>query len=162
MRTTPHHLGAAAALVALATFACGEEQVTLPGPDPNAVPAVGRPQAADVGNAGNGSDLWGRFTRVEDESEVAEYRILVSRATSALELNASIGARIAEPFYVTVPTGGGTVEGTLGPEATDIGGVTIRSNIRYEVWILTVPTEESGRNPALSLPSAQVTLVFSP
>ena len=158
----PRHHVPAAAFAALAALACGDEQVTLPAPDPNAVPAVERPLAADVGNAGNGSDLWVRFTRLEDESEVAEYRILVARATSTLEIDASIGIRIAEPFYVTVSTGEGTAEGTLGPDATDVGGVAIKSNIRYEVLVLTVPTEESGRNPALSLPSAEVTLTFSP
>ncbi|MFC4600915.1 stalk domain-containing protein [Cohnella hongkongensis] len=123
----------------------------------NTVPAASGVSAADVGDAGNGSDLQVIFGRAGDETNLSHYRVFVVKEAHAAGFQLSTANATSAPSLYTVvaKNGGAQYSLRLAANAVDVNGEPIRNGVGYRVFVLSVAN--SGAN-ALSQASNPLTL----
>ncbi|WP_106768670.1 copper amine oxidase N-terminal domain-containing protein [Paenibacillus faecalis] len=112
--------------------------------------------ARDVANNGDGRDLQISFAKSYTEPSVAQYRVMIVKASRAYAFNPST-ARMVQPSNYSVVFPNGTDPSiTLNSSSRDVDGDYIRENQAYKAYVLAV-----GRTNgvyALSSPSPNITL----
>ena len=111
---------------------------------------------SDVNNKHNGRDLQVSFTRANQESKIAEYRLIAVKKENVGEF--STGKANASAYYKSVKPNGNDITTTFTSASKDVDGDLIQENINYVVYVLSVPdfTQTSASN--LSLSSNDTTL----
>lgn len=113
--------------------------------------AVTNVAAADVSNFGDGRDLQVSFTKVNDETPIAEYRIFVVRASDANSFDLAKANAVSVGNYTTVTKKGSNISQTLASNARDVSGNLIENSVVYKVFVMSV--SGVGHSNALSNPS---------
>lgn len=129
----------------------GSSQITLG--NNYGVGAPSTPVLNDISDYGDGRDLQVAFNRASDESNINHYRVIVTKATTTLDLTKAV----ATPYFTTVYKAGYTLTQTLGANARDIDGHWIQNGIKYRVYVLSKANSNYGGNDALSS-AAEITL----
>lgn len=117
------------------------------------VGAVSTPVLNDISDYGDGRDLQVAFNRASDESNINHYRIIVTKATTTLNL----ATANASPYYTTAYKAGNTLTQALGANTRDIDNQLIQNGVKYRVYVLSVANSNYGGNNALSF-AAEITL----
>lgn len=116
------------------------------------VSAVSNVVASDIKDNGDGRDLRVTFDRAPDETSIMEYRIYVVKDQYAGNFTKAEAA--SNQYYTTVSKTGAAITKDLASGAKDTDGNTIRNDIKYRVFVLSVGTGST----ALSAGSAAITL----
>jgi len=108
------------------------------------LPSVSNIEVSDNGNAGDGSDIEVIFEEQSDQSNIQEYRIVVSKATSTNNLNVDFVSNLdARSYAGESPDEVFPVRGiTLLSSTTDTDGDPIKEGTGYIVSVLTVSKDE--------------------
>lgn len=110
----------------------------------------------DVDNEGNGLDMEVSFNAIADESFLAEYRVLVVKASSA----AGFGLSAAETNtnYFTVAPAGQAIISVLADDSRDTDGDLIENNVPYRAFVLALADGLNAIENYLSPASNELTL----
>ncbi|ETT79661.1 hypothetical protein C173_00842 [Paenibacillus sp. FSL R7-277] len=130
--------------------------VTITTPVPvggNAAPVSGV-TAQDISDYGDGRDLQISFNRAADESLVDQYRVLVAKTGTSLNLSSALAVG-ANNYSVALVTGANPVV-KLNAAARTIDGDLIKNNQGYSVYVVTVG--KGNNTSALSSAAAVITL----
>ncbi|RXI96520.1 hypothetical protein DS745_22695 [Anaerobacillus alkaliphilus] len=119
-------------------------------------PAVTNLAVSDVNNHGDGRDLQVSFTKVADESTVAEYRIFVVRNSEATSFDLAKANAVASGNYTTFAKKGTNISQVLAHNAKDTGGRKIERDVNYRVFVMSVSSV--GTENALTGASQQINL----
>nr|WP_280521269.1 copper amine oxidase N-terminal domain-containing protein [Paenibacillus mangrovi] len=117
------------------------------------VNAVSYVSARIVGRNGDGRDLEVSFPKVQRESNISEYRVLVVKSANAYGFNLS--QAISTGHYTSVQPSGIDPLVTLSSQSRDVNGDVLKNNQSYSVYVLSVGKRGSN---ALSGVSQSVTL----
>ncbi|MWV45959.1 copper amine oxidase N-terminal domain-containing protein [Paenibacillus sp. HJL G12] len=117
------------------------------------VNAVSYVSARLVGKNGDGRDLEVSFPKVQRESEVSEYRVLVVKSSNAYGF--TLSQALSTGNYTTVRPSGDDQVITLSTQSKDVNGDILKANQSYSAYVLTVGKKGSN---ALSGVSPSVTL----
>ncbi|WP_375143033.1 stalk domain-containing protein [Paenibacillus sp. D2_2] len=120
-----------------------------------AVQAASYVKASDIGDNGDGRDLQVSFNRASDESNIANYRILVVPASKANNFDVNTAAKAS--YYTDVNKDKNNL--TLDSNAKDTDGSKITNDTEYRVYVLSVGTGSSKGMYNLSAPSDIIKLV---
>ncbi len=112
--------------------------------------------AYDVGNAGNGSDLEVRFTKVANETSISEYRIMVVKAGQANSFDLTAAIAVSSKNYTRVSKTGSNIIHRLSTTTRDVHGELIKPDQPYKVFVLSISSVGSAN--MLSLPSTEINL----
>lgn len=123
------------------------------GIDPNPVAYV---FARDVGNNGDGRDLEVSFSKSSNESRVAQYRVMIVKASNAAAFNLAAAQRVSSSNYTSLSPSGSDPVVNLSAGARDVDGSAIRENQSYVAYVLAIGKGNSAN--ALSNPSPAFTL----
>lgn len=118
------------------------------------VVAVQDVKVADVSDHGNGRDLQISFTKLADEKNLAEYRVFVVKSEKAKAFELSNAK--SNNHYTPITKIGANVSQTLAATAKDSDGQTIKNDVNYQVFVMSVGNQ--GFGSALSAPSATIML----
>ena len=147
-------------------FACKKEDDDTVGPpiveEPIELAAVSGIQVEDTGDAGNGGDLEISFSNVSDESDVAEYRIIVLKSSKADAFTLANAEQLAAANYTAITPAGGPIVTALETSARDTDGDLIVNDVPYKVLVLTYGNQNQDIINALSSPSPEITLTGPP
>lgn len=133
----------------------------------NASPAVtlGSGMAAssvkgtDIADYGDGRDLSVSFTKAQNESNIANYRVFVVKTKDVNSFSPSAAGSAAVSNYTTVnKTGASTLSVTLGSSARDTSGEYLKNGVSYTIYVLSVSSNLSMASNSLSAGSQAVTL----
>ncbi|MBA9083690.1 hypothetical protein FHR92_000133 [Fontibacillus solani] len=115
--------------------------------------------ASDIGDNNDGRDLEVFFNKASDESSINHYRILVVKSANAGSFNLTKANAVNNSSnYTQVAKRGDNIKTALSSGARDVDGATIRNDVPYRVFVLSVG---SGNNNALSQGSSEITLSMS-
>ncbi|MCM3701722.1 copper amine oxidase N-terminal domain-containing protein [Paenibacillus macerans] len=115
-----------------------------------------------IGNKGTVNDISVGFNKLNDESNVAEYRIMVVPAAKAANFKVANANDVTlADNYTQVKPNGSNVQLTLQKDK-DAFGDPIKAGTNYQLFVLTVTKAGSGYENALSTASNQFTLPASP
>ncbi|MDX1396391.1 MAG: hypothetical protein R3195_18560 [Gemmatimonadota bacterium] len=128
-----------------------------PPPPPGALPSVAVREVLDVENFADGRDLSVEFGRVNDESRVAEYRVLVAPENAAAGLDLAAAAALAVDRVTSVSPTGTDQTIRLDSGSLDTGGEPIGEGTPYVVLVHAV-SSVAGVDGSLSAPSSSITL----
>lgn len=117
------------------------------------VGSVSYVSAQVVGRNGDGRDLEVSFPKVQRESDISEYRVLVVKSSNAY--NFTLSQALSTGSYTSVRPSGYDPIVSLSASSKDVNGDVLRSNQAYSVFVLTVGKKGSS---ALSGVSPSVTL----
>lgn len=151
-------LGRVTCLLGLLYFgvACGGGG-TDPGPIAVTPPRATITRVADIANTGTGSDLLIVVGPPVDESQVAEYRLLVVPQANAAGFDVTAASAVPGGQYTSVARGLAGADITLAIDATDVGGDLIAEGVPYVIYVLVVVTTTDAGNQ-LSPASAVISL----
>lgn len=100
--------------------------------------AVTNVQARDVADYGDGRDMSVSFTRASDESNIANYRVMVVKSQDAHRFDLNAANAVSSSNYTTVYKSGSTLSTTLSSSSRDTSGDRIRNGVPYTVFVLSV------------------------
>lgn len=103
-----------------------------------------------VGYSGNASDIEVRFNKLQDETNLLEYRVLVAEAGSYLDV--TYANLISPANYTRVNKTGLNPSVRLTADTKDIYGRTIEAAKDYDIYVLSVSAIE--RENGLSIPTS--------
>ncbi len=131
------------------------------GPSPIVLETITNLIVTDMGNNGNGTDLQVSFTKVADESNVAEYRIFVIKSTNSSGFNLANALSIPASNLFVVNKTGSNISVNLAANSKTINGELIANNIAYKIFVMTVSNivQEFNITEILSTASPEITLV---
>ncbi len=130
-----------------------KKEITLSGSE-ESLPAVTDVKVADISNHGNGRDLHISFSKLAEEKHLSEYRLFVVKAEKAQ--NFELKHAKENKHYTTIAKTGANIAQNLASNAKDTDGHTIKNNVSYQVFVMSVAKD--GYGDALSLPSSAITL----
>ncbi|GIP09385.1 MAG: copper amine oxidase N-terminal domain-containing protein [Paenibacillus macerans] len=111
-----------------------------------------------IGNKGTVNDISVGFNKLNDESKVEEYRIMVVPAAKAASFKVADANDVTlTDNYTQVKPNGSNVQLTLQKDK-DASGDPIKAGTNYRLFVLTVTKAGSGYENALSAASNQFTL----
>lgn len=131
------------------------QTVTLTGDSAYAVTNV---QVRDVADYGDGRDMSVSFTRASDESNIANYRVMVVKSKDASRFDVNAANAMSSSNYTTVYKSGSTLSTTLSSSARDTSGDRIRNGVPYTVFVLSVSNNVNRHSNQLSSSTATITL----
>ncbi|MNM83592.1 hypothetical protein D3C81_956550 [compost metagenome] len=104
--------------------------------------------ANDISDYNDGRDLEVAFTRASDESNISHYRIMVVKSANAGSFDLTKANAVNNSSnYTQVSKTGNNIKTALASGARDVDGATIRNDVPYRVFVLSVG---NGSNNALS------------
>ncbi|RMF27294.1 MAG: MBL fold metallo-hydrolase [Bacteroidetes bacterium] len=142
----------------LTVGACNEDDEPTPA-QPREAGTVSALSVADVGDAGNGSDLQVTFNPAADESRVAAYRILVVKSVAAPAFDLHAAEAVPPENYTELSPTGAPQTRTLAPDARDTDGDPIANGVPLRVFVLSLADGINATENSLTGPSSAVTLV---
>ena len=146
-------------LTLLLHWSCSDDDAGTPTPAlPVSAGVAGSLVAADVGDAGNGTDLQISFTPATEENKVASYRIMVVKSSAANAFNLSAAEALAASNYTGAAKTGSQINTTLAAAATDTDGAPIANDIAYKVFVMSVADGSNATENSLSTASNEITL----
>ncbi|MFD0710419.1 copper amine oxidase N-terminal domain-containing protein [Paenibacillus sp. GCM10027626] len=113
---------------------------------------------ADVNNYGDGRDLFVSFNKVQDETNVAYYRLFVVREADYSKFSVSDANKLSSDRYTQVSKNGSNQSLTFTSSAKDVNGNYISNGVGYRVFVMAVASNSSSYPNLLSAPSSQITL----
>ncbi|MEC0368465.1 copper amine oxidase N-terminal domain-containing protein [Paenibacillus chibensis] len=120
------------------------------------VGSVSYVSAQSVGRNGDGRDLQVSFPKVQRESDISEYRVLVVKSSNAYGF--SLSQALATGYYTSVLPSGYDPVVTLSSVSKDVNGDVLKANQAYSVFVLTVgkrgSSALSGVSPSVTLTTA--------
>lgn len=131
------------------------QTVTLTGDSAYAVTNV---QARDVADYGDGRDMSVSFSRASDESNIANYRVMVVKSKDAHRFDLNAANAVSSSNYTTVYKSGSTLSTTLSSSSRDTSGDRIRNGVPYTVFVLSVSNNVNRHSNQLSASTATITL----
>ncbi|MBE9916253.1 copper amine oxidase N-terminal domain-containing protein [Paenibacillus donghaensis] len=123
-------------------------KVTLPGTE---VAQVTNLELSLISNNGDGSDLKVSFDKLNDESILSEYRIIVVKSNKDISLNTAIG--VPDIAYTPVKGMGKNIIQPLTKDTKDYIGTSIIAGESYKVYVLSV-----GKNGKYALSAASLAI----
>lgn len=107
----------------------------------------------DINDYNDGRDLWVSFNRASDESYIYQYRVMVVKASKADQFNVSTANNVSSSYYTTVNRTGSNISLALSAGSRDTDGDSIRNDVNYRVFVLSVGTNSYSGTNALSTAS---------
>lgn len=116
-------------------------------------------KVSDVSDYGDGRDLSVTFTRAQNESNIANYRVFVVKTKDASSFTASTANNLSSSYYTLVSKSGSgsTLTGQLSSSTRDSSGDLIKNGVSYTVFVLSV-SNSTGYANKLSSGSSAITL----
>lgn len=124
-----------------------------------AVAAPTNVKVSDVSDYGDGRDLNVTFTRAQNESSIANYRVFVVKTKDAGSFTLSTANNVPSSYSTIVSKSGSglTLTGQLASSARDTSGDLIKNGVSYTVFVQSV-SNNSGYANKLSSASSAITL----
>lgn len=124
-----------------------------------AVAAPTNVKVSDVSDYGDGRDLNVTFTRSQNESNIANYRVFVVKTKDAGSFTLSSANNVPSSYSTVVSKSGSgsTLTGQLASSARDTSGDLIKNGVSYTVFVQSV-SNHSGYANKLSSASSAITL----
>jgi len=113
---------------------------------------------ADIGNTGNGLDFQVSFNRINNESKIEEYRVMVLKSGMASTFDLTLANTISEDRFTRVLKTGNNYQIELGENAIDIDGDLLTNGVPYIVYILSIADGIIALENALSPASREIIL----
>ncbi|WP_036709560.1 copper amine oxidase N-terminal domain-containing protein [Paenibacillus pinihumi] len=120
--------------------------------------AVTNVRAGDVSDYGDGRDLLVSFNKINDETRINHYRIMVVKSANADRFNLDQANNVPYANSTVVSKNGNNPSTILSSDARDVDGAAIRNGVSYKVFVLTVNDGSQAGSNALSAASATITL----
>lgn len=116
-------------------------------------------KVSDVSDYGDGRDLSVTFTRAQNESNIANYRVFVVKTKDASSFTLSTANNLPSSYYTHVSKSwsGSTLTTQLSSSARDTSGELIKNGVSYTVFVLSV-SNSTGNSNKLSSGSSAITL----
>nr|WP_157273330.1 copper amine oxidase N-terminal domain-containing protein [Paenibacillus sp. oral taxon 786] len=116
-------------------------------------------KVSDVSDYGDGRDLSVTFTRAQNESNIANYRVFVVKTKDASSFTVSTANNLSSSYYTLVSKSGSgsTLTGQLSSSTRDTSGDLIKNSVSYTVFVLSV-SNSTGYANKLSSGSSAITL----
>lgn len=111
---------------------------------------------SDVGNYGDGRDLSVSFTKAQTDSAISGYRIFIVKTKDASVFKLTTANALSSTTYTSVGKTGSTISTVLNSSSRDTAGDSIRNNVAYTAFVLSVGS--NGAANTLSAGSASFTL----
>ncbi|RUT31849.1 copper amine oxidase N-terminal domain-containing protein [Paenibacillus zeisoli] len=116
-------------------------------------------KGTDIADYGDGRDLSVSFTKAQNESNIANYRVFVVKTRDVNSFSPSAASSAAVSNYTTVnKTGASSLSVTLGSSARDTSGEYIKNGVSYTIYVLSVSSNLSIASHQLSAGSQAFTL----
>ncbi|GJM82950.1 hypothetical protein HMSSN139_54460 [Paenibacillus sp. HMSSN-139] len=124
-----------------------------------AVAAPTNVKVSDVSDYGDGRDLNVTFSRAQNESIIANYRVFVVKTKDAGSFTLSSANNVPSSYSTVVSKSGSgsTLTGQLASSARDTSGDLIKTGVSYTVFVQSV-SNHSGYANKLSSASSAITL----
>ncbi|MEC0241104.1 copper amine oxidase N-terminal domain-containing protein [Paenibacillus dokdonensis] len=120
------------------------------------VGSVSYVSARVVGKNGDGRDLEVSFPKVQRESDISEYRVMVVKSSNAYGF--TLSQALSTGSYTSVQPSGYDPLVTLSAQSKDVNGDVLKANQSYSVYVLTVgkrgSSSLSGVSPTVTLTTA--------
>ncbi|MFD0620843.1 copper amine oxidase N-terminal domain-containing protein [Paenibacillus sp. GCM10027629] len=133
----------------------GSQKITVTASTP--VSAVTNVKASDVSDYGDGRDLYVSFTKPDNETNIANYRILVVKTKDAYKFDLTAANAMSSQNSTLVNKSGKNVTTTLSSSARDTSGEYIKDGVAYTVFVLAEGNNSKNTN-RLSAASTSITL----
>ncbi|MDR2009400.1 MAG: T9SS type A sorting domain-containing protein [Bacteroidales bacterium] len=127
-------------------------------PIPSPTEAVASVSILDIDDNGDGRDLEVSFPKIEDETRISEYRIMVVKLADSYSFELENADTVTNYFSVS-PSGRNNYMNILTENSKDVNGEKITTNVNYKVFVLSVANGTSTNINALSQPSNALKLV---
>lgn len=114
---------------------------------------------ADVGDAGNGTDLQVSFSKIPDETKVQEYQIFVVLSSESADFNSESAENVSENNSISVAKTGNNISLNLSAGAKTTSGDLITNDVPYKVFVMSATSDPDLYLNALSSASPEITLV---
>jgi L-ascorbate metabolism protein UlaG (beta-lactamase superfamily) len=112
----------------------------------------------DVGDLGNGADLQVSFSKVNDETNVLEYRIFVVNSDQSANFTIETAAGISMSNLFIAAKTGSNISVNLLEDSKTTTGELISNDVPYKIFVMTVTNNPQLHFNALSAPSAEFAL----
>jgi len=116
------------------------------------------PEASDVGNNGNGSDLRVVFDNALDETTVSEYRLMVVDSAQVASFDLAAAEAIVAGNFTALPPIGGVQNVLLTPTSRTVAGNLLVNDAPYRVFLLSIADGSNAQLNTLSDASNPITL----
>lgn len=114
---------------------------------------------ADIADANNASDMEVTFDAAQDETTVAEYRVLVVKTSQAGTFDVTAASAVPMTGYEAVtPTGSASYTVSLSSALTTTDGSPIQNYESYNIFILSTPAGMFANQNGLSAASSNFEL----
>lgn len=113
----------------------------------------------DVADNGDGRDLEVTFAKIDDETQITEYRLLAVKSANAYAFDMAV-ANNSSYYKSLMPNGNNRVT-IFANDSRDVDGDLITNNIGYKVFVLTIADGVQTSINSLSPPSNMETLTNS-
>jgi len=133
----------------------GSQKVTVTASTP--VSSVTNVKASDVSDYGDGRDLYVSFTKPDNETNIANYRVLVVKTKDAYKFDLTAANAVSSSNSTLVNKSGKNVSTTLSSNARDTSGEYIKDGVSYTVFVLAEGSNSKNAN-RLSAASTSITL----
>ena len=126
-----------------------------------AVAAPTNVKVSDVSDYGDGRDLSVTFTRAQNESSIANYRVFVVKTKDAGSFTLSTANNVPSSYSTVVSKSGSgsTLTGQLASSARDTSGDLIKNGVSYTIFVQSV-SNNSGFANKLSSASSAISLAI--
>jgi len=121
-------------------------------------PTSSAPHIDDVSNFGDGRDILVSFSKVNDETLITGYRIIVVKAVSAATFTLTEADALTTDRYTGVTKSGADVSVTLSMTTLDSDGNLIVQDGQYRAFILTLGADRNTGVNKLSAASNALTV----
>ena len=148
-------------LVACGDGTSGPDPDPDPDPQPVQAAAVTNVGLSDDGEMGDPSDMRVAFDVPSDETGIAEYRVVIVRASQASGFTLEEALGVAPANMIVVATGADH-DARLSADAVDHDGNTIEQEVGYRAFVVSVADGTDADESSIASNSSAVTLRLSP
>jgi|GEM_PF-810079 len=120
---------------------------------------AGKPMASDIANNGNGLDVEVRFTKADDESKIAVYKVIVCKSDKAAALTVEDAKKLKPTRTTDVSKTGSDLTVVLTAAIEDSDGEKIKNNVKYKVVVVSVADGVKASKNKISQPSDEFELI---
>ena len=117
-------------------------------------------RVSDIGDYGDGRDLRVEFTRAQNESDIANYRVFVVKTTDANKFDLSKANNVSNSYSTVVYKSGSsqTLSVDLTSSSRDTSGDYIKNGTAYTVFVMSVSNNTGVKANRLSAASSSIRL----
>lgn len=116
--------------------------ITLTSPDPEEF-SITNLMVTDASDMANASDIVIEFDKVEDETDLDEYRAFVIKTTGASAFDLNAAQVVTAANYTTISKTGSNINTSLPSDALDTDGDAIVEETSYTVFVMAVASASS-------------------